>query len=318
MGSDGPVSPVPSTPAAGEAPARFFQVQNTGGPPQGMGGGMAGMMNLFSPEERERMQQIMQRGQDLRFLDDPDVRAELKVNPDQEKKFQDLKERAQALFQAISGDVQAKIKDRMPTPDMTDEQRMAAIEDIKMVVADTVRSALNEVENVIGEANGMLTEEQRSMLKVLGPQRAQTDLLTNGLAYLASTKAREEFTFTYDQSEKIKMIVRDLEADVKKARDDVAGLDKVPTPEELRSEKFAPFRAKQTEMVKTALDRILTILTSEQREKVQKWADARLNRGQRGMGRGGFGRGPGGMPPSGPSEGAKPNAVPEGAKPAGQ
>jgi len=322
MGSDGPVSPVPSTPAAGEAPARFFQVQNTGGPPQGMGGGgmggMAGMMNLFSPEERERMQQIMQRGQDLRFLDDPDVRAELKVNPDQEKKFQDLKERAQALFQAISGDVQAKIKDRMPTPDMTDEQRMAAIEDIKMVVADTVRSALNEVENVIGEANGMLTEEQRSMLKVLGPQRAQTDLLTNGLAYLASTKAREEFTFTYDQSEKIKMIVRDLEADVKKARDDVAGLDKVPTPEELRSEKFAPFRAKQTEMVKKALDRILTILTTEQREKVQKWADARLNRGQRGMGRGGFGRGPGGMPPSGPSEGAKPNAVPEGAKPAGQ
>jgi hypothetical protein len=318
MGSDGPVSPVPSTPAAGEQPARFFLVQNTDGPPQGMGGGMAGMMNLFSPEERERMQQIMQRGQDLRFLDDPDVRAELKINPDQEKKFQDLKDRAQALFQAIGGDVQAKIKDRMPTPDMTDEQRQAAIEDIKMVVADTVRGALNEVEGMVGEANGMLTEEQRSMLKVLGPQRAQTDLLTNGLAYLASTKAREEFTFTYDQSEKIKMIVRDLEADVKKARDDVAGPDKVPTPEELRSEKFAPFRAKQTEMVKKALDRILTILTTEQREKVQKWADARLNRGQRGMGRGGFGRGPGGMPPSGPSEGAKPSAVPEGAKPAGQ
>jgi hypothetical protein len=316
-GSDGPAGQVYAMPVAGELPARFFLVQNTDGPPQGMGGGLAGMMNLFSPEERERMQQIMQRGQELRFLDDPDVRAELKINPEQEKKFLDLKDRAQALFQAIGGDVQAKIRERMPTPDMTDEQRQAAIEDIKMIVADTVRGALNEVESMVGEASGTLTEEQRTMLKVLGPQRAQTDLLTNGLAYLASTKAREEFTFTYDQTEKIKMIVRDLEADVKKARDEVAGPDKVPTPEELRSEKYEPFRAKQTDMIKKAFDRILTILATEQREKVQKWYDTRMTRGQRGMRGGGFGGRPGGAAPGGSPEGAKPSAAPAG-PPAGQ
>ncbi|MCX5683013.1 MAG: hypothetical protein NT049_04935, partial [Planctomycetota bacterium] len=234
----------------------------------------------------------------------------VKINTDQEKKFQDLKDRAQALFQTIGSDVQAKIRDRMPTPDMTDEQRMAAIEDIKMVVADTVRGALNEVEGMVGEANGMLTEEQRTQLKVLAPQLTQSDQLTNGLSYLASTKAREEFAFTYDQSEKIKMILRDIVTDLKKARDDIAGPDKVPTPEELRSEKYAPFRAKQTEMLKRTFDRILTILTTEQREKVQKWYDTRMTRGQRGMGRGGVGGRPGGAP-----EGAKPNAAPEGAKP---
>ena len=315
-GSDGPVPTAPSIRASGEQPARFFQVQNEGGPPQGMGGGMAGMMNMFSPEERDRMQQIMQRAQDLRYLDDPDVRTELKINPDQEKKFQDLKDRAQALFQAIGTDVQARIKDRMPTPDMTDEQRLAAIEDIKAVVADTVRGALNEVEGMVGEANGMLTEEQRTQLKTLAPQLTLSDLLTNGLSYLGSTKARDEFAFTYDQSEKIKMIVRDLETDVRKDRDDVTG--KEPTAEELQSEKFAPFRTLQKERIKRAFDRILTILTTEQREKVQKWYDTRMTRGPRGMGRG-FGRGPGGGGPGGPPPTAapKPDAPKPAAPPAG-
>ena len=298
-GSDGPVERVPSVPAALEQPARFFQVQNAGGPPQGIREGemMGGLMNLFSPEDRERMQQIIQRGQDLRFLDDPDVRVEMKITAEQEKKFQDLKERAQALFQAIGADVQAKVKERMSVPDMTDEERLAAIQDIRNVVADTVRGALNEVEGMVGEANGMLTEEQRSMLKVIGPQRAQSDQLTSGLAYLASTKAREEFAFTYDQSEKIKMIVRDLETEAKKARDDAFGPDKQPTAEDLRSEKFAPFVEQQKERVKKAFDRILTILTGEQREKVQKWYDTRMNRG--GMRGGGFGRRFGGGPGAG-------------------
>ena len=312
MGSDGPASPVPSVPASAEQPARFFLVQNAGGPPQGMGWG--GMENLFSPEERDRIQQIIQRGQQLQFLDDPDVRGELKVTPEQEKKFQDLKDRAQALFQAIGADVQARIKERMPTPDMTDEQRMAAIQDIRMVIADTVRGALNEVEGMVGEANGMLTEEQRSQLKVLAPQRAQTDQLTNGLAYLASTKAREEFAFTYEQSEKIKMIVRDLETEVRKARDDVAGPGKEPTAEELRSEKFAPFLAQQKEMVKKAFDRILTILTGDQRDKVQKWYDTRMARGQRGMGRGFGGRMGGAAPGGTPPESPKPAAPPAGSQ----
>jgi len=319
MGSDGPASPAPSTSAAGEAPAQFFLIQNAGGPPQGMGGGgmggWGGMENLFSPEERDRIQQIIQRGQQLQFLDDPDVRVEMKVTPEQEKKFQDLKDRAQSLFQAIGTDVQAKIKERMPTPDMTDEQRLAAIQDVRMVIADTVRGALNEVEGMVGEANGMLTEEQRNLLKVIGPQHTQSDQLTGGLAYLASTKAREEFAFTYDQSEKIKMIVRDLETEAKKVRDQAFGPDKQPTPEDLRSEKFAPVVAQNKEMVKKALDRILTMLTSEQREKVQKWADTRMGRGQRGMGRG-LGRGPGAGGPGGPPPGAGvPGGAPEGAKP---
>ncbi|MCX5677404.1 MAG: hypothetical protein NTX87_20670, partial [Planctomycetota bacterium] len=160
--SAGPAATVPSTPAAGEQPARFFQVQNQGGPPQGMGGGAAAFMNMFSPEEQDRIQQIMQRGQQLQFIDDPDVRAELKVTPEQEKKFQDLKERAQALFQSIGADVQARIKDRLPTPDMTDEQRQAAMQDVRQMVADTVRGALNEVQGMVDEAGGMLTEEQRT------------------------------------------------------------------------------------------------------------------------------------------------------------
>ena len=303
------------------SPARFYRVQDTGGPPPGMAGQgpppmWGGMMEMFTPEERGRISEMMQRGRDLRFLDDPDVRSELKINPQQEQKIQDLRDRAQALFTAISGDVQARIRDHMPTPDMPEEARQAAIDEIRQIVVDTVRGALNEVETMMGEATALLTDEQKAMLKLVGPQRTQTEQLVDGLFYLTTSRARDEFKFSYDQSEKIKMIVRDVEVDLKKVREEIAGPGKEPTAEELRSEKFAPFRDKQKEFIKKALDRIMTILTTDQREQVQKWADTRMNRSS---GSSFMRRRPGGGPegarPGGPPEGARPGGPPEGPPP---
>jgi hypothetical protein len=304
------------------SPARFYRVQDTGGPPPGMAGQgpppmWGGMMEMFTPEERGRISEMMQRGRDLRFLDDPDVRSELKINPQQEQKIQELRDRAQALFTAISADVQARIRDHMPTPDMPEEARQAAIDEIRQIVVDTVRGALNEVETMMGEATALLTDEQKAMLKLVGPQRTQTEQLVDGLFYLTTSRARDEFKFSYDQSERIKMIVRDVEVDLKKVREEIAGPGKEPTAEELRSEKFAPFRDKQKEFIKKALERIMTILTTDPREQVQKWADTRMNRssGSPFMRRR-PGGGPEGARPGGPPEGARPGGPPEGPPPA--
>ena len=312
----------PGAPAAGESAARFFLVEEAGGPSPGAGGQgggpppWAGMMqNMFSPEDRDRMREMFRQAQGLRYLDDPDVRNDLKITPQQEKKIQELREQATGLVSAIGEDLRARFQDRTPPPDMTDEQRQAYMQEMAKAVAETVRGSLNEFEGMLGEVNTMLTDEQKAMLKQIGPMRAQSDQLTGGLSYLTTSRAREEFAFTYDQAERIKMIVRDVEADAKKLREEVAGPGKEPTPEELRSEKFAPFREGQKERVKKALGRIMTILTGEQRDKVQKWSETRMGRsGWQGM-RGRRGGPAGGQPGGGP-EGPRPGAPPEGQPPA--
>jgi truncated hemoglobin YjbI len=273
------------------------------------------MQNMFSPEDRDRMREMFRQAQGLQYLDDPDVRNDLKITPQQEKKIQELREQATGLVSAIGEDLRARFQDRTPPPDMTDEQRQAYMQEMANAVAETVRGSLNEFEGMLGEVNTMLTDEQKAMLKQIGPMRAQSDQLTGGLSYLTTSRAREEFAFTYDQAERIKMIVRDVEADAKKLREEVAGPGKEPTPEELRGEKFAPFREGQKEMVKKALGRIMTILTGEQRDKVQKWSETRMGRsGWQGM-RGRRGGPAGGQPEGGP-EGPRPGAPPEGQPPA--
>ena len=324
-GRDGP----PGAPAAGESPARFFLAEEAGGPPPGAGGpppGMGGqrggpppwagmMQNMISPEDQERIREMVRQGQSLRYLEDPDVRNDLKITPQQEKRIQELRERATGLVSAISEDLRARFQDRTPPPDMTDEQRQAFMQEMAKAVADTVRGSLNEFEGMLGEVNTLLTDEQKALLRQIGPMRAQSDQLTGGLSYLTTSQAREEFAFTYDQAERIKMIVRDVEVDVKKLLEEIAGPGKQPTPEELRGEKFAPFREGQKEMVKKGLDRIMTILTGEQRDKVQKWSETRMGRTSRQQGMRGRRGGPGGGQPGGGPEGPRPGGPPEGRPP---
>ncbi|MCX5673527.1 MAG: Spy/CpxP family protein refolding chaperone [Planctomycetota bacterium] len=319
----GPDFRPPAALAYADSAARFRLVEDAGGPPPGASGpppGMSGqldgpppwlgmMQNMISPEDQERIREMFRQGQSLRYLDDPDVRNDLKITPQQEKRIQELRERARGLVSAIGEDLRARFRDRTPPPDMTDEQRQAFMQEMAKAVAETVRGSLNEFEGMLGEANTLLTDEQKAMLKQIGPLRAQSDQLTGGLSYLTTSQAREEFAFTYDQAERIKMIVRDVEADAKKLRDEIAGPGKEPTPEELRGEKFAPFREGQKEMVKKALDRIMTILTGEQRDKVQKWAETRMGRtGRQGMR--GRRSGPAAGQPGGGPEGPRPGDPP--------
>jgi Spy/CpxP family protein refolding chaperone len=186
-------------------------------------------------------------------------------------------------------------------PGMSDAERRDFLKQKMQAASDKIQPMLKEFDSIVSEAMAVLTDEQKAGLKGLGTQRMQPD--TTGLSYLTTTKAREEFTFSTDQVDRIKSIVRDAEAETKRMRDEAFGPGKQPTPAELQSEKFAPIRDQQKEIVKKALGRIMTILTGEQRDKVQKWYDTRAQSGPgqgqwKGKPGGGQGGGQGGGPPA--------------------
>jgi hypothetical protein len=136
---------------------------------------------------------------------------------------------------------------------------------------EAMRGAKTDIQAIAKEAAAVLTDEQRVQLKQVSGDRMRTEMATGGLGFLATPQAREQFAFSADQAEKIKSILKDLGIDVRRAGEEAFGPGKQPAPEELRSEKFAPLRDQQRELVKKALDRIMTILTSQQRQQVEKW-----------------------------------------------
>jgi Spy/CpxP family protein refolding chaperone len=218
------------------------------------------------------MAALFQQAQSLSKLSEPDVAKELKLSPQQEKQIRELNGRATELMNLIRQEMQGAMGGQTP-PGMSDEERQNLRRQRTQAMSEKMQPMLKEFESVIGEASSVLTDEQKAQLKTLGAQRAQPD--TTGLAYLTTPQARQEFAFSADQADRIKSIVRDTEAEIKRMRDEAFGPGKQPMAEELRSETFAPLREEQKVIVKKALDRIMTILTGDQRDKVQKWYDTR-------------------------------------------
>ncbi|MCX5675108.1 MAG: Spy/CpxP family protein refolding chaperone, partial [Planctomycetota bacterium] len=210
-----------------------------------------------------------------RALADPEVREKLRLTPDQERKIAELEDRGRTLGQKVREEMAAMLGPPGVGADFTAGEREAR----GAAVQDVMSAAKREFQDLANEASAVLTQDQKTQLKEVGRQHQQADMATGGLMYLTTPQAREEFGFSYDQAERIKIIVRDVEADARKLQEEAFGPGKLPAPEELKGEKYAPLREQHKEMVTKALDRIMTILTGTQREKVQKWSATRSQAG---------------------------------------
>jgi Spy/CpxP family protein refolding chaperone len=266
----------PAVLAVQQATARFQLAQDGGGPP-------GGILSQLTDEERERLRTLIQRGMLLRQLDDPEVRADLGFTPEQEKKFQDLKQQAMSLVGRIQEDIRAKF-DGQSQADMTDDEKQALRRDMMQAGFDAFREAMGNFEQMMNEAGDALTPEQRDKLATLSRDRATTEIATGGLSILLTQQAREACGFTSDQVDRIRAILKGLEADAKELRDRIFGPGKELTKEDMQSEKFKDLKARHDEMVKKARDRIMTLFGTEQREKVEKFLAQRRGPGRPGAG----------------------------------
>ena len=274
--------------AASETPARFYLVQDAapGGPPPGMG---AGIMDLI------------QRAQPLRFLADPDVRAEIGLAPEQEQKINELREKATGLFTRVREDMQARFQQRL-RPDMTDEERQALRQEAMQAMGDAMQEARASFEGMMEEANTLLTPQQKEKLAAVTQERSTMDVATGGLSILLTAQAREACDLTRDQIDQIRVMLKGLTTEAKELRDRLFGADRQLTAEDMKSDKFKEMKAQHEEMVKRTRDKILSIFGAEQREKVEKFLANRRGFGGRMGGMGGM-RGPmpgAGGPPANP------------------
>ena len=284
----------------GAAAARVA-AQNAAPGGQPPGGGFPGMGMFGTEEERAKMAALMQRGQGLRYLDDADVRTEIGITPEQEQKITELRERGTNMGARIRDEIQAQMQGRM-RPDMTDEERAAVRLEAMQMIGDAIRNVSADVEKMLGEAETILTPQQKEKLAVVTRERSALEQSTGGLAILLTAQAREACALTRDQVDQIRVLLKGLASDGQAVRDRLFGAGKELTQEDMQSDKYKEFQTQRQDMIAKTREKILSIFGAEQREKVEKFLAAPRGPGGRMRGMGGMGgmRSPAGGPPATP------------------
>jgi hypothetical protein len=249
------------------------------GPPPGMtpdfsGGPPPGMDAFFpNPDERNRMWSLAQRAMSLRMLDDADVRAEIGMTPDQEKKLQDLKDSAMSLGARIRDDMQAKFQNMQ---NMSPEERQAARQEMMQSIGQAARDAAGAAEKMLGDAEQILTPEQKAKLVAVTTDRSTMEDATGGLSILLTQQGKDACTLTGDHVTQIRTMLDALKAEWKSLRDKAFGPDKVLTPADMQTDKYKEFKAAHQELITQTRDRILLIFSGDHRTKVQQFLASRV------------------------------------------
>ena len=280
-----------------------------GGPPPG--GGFPGMGMFGTEEDRAKMAALMQRAQGLRYLADADVRTEIGITPEQEQKITELREQGMNMGARIRDEIQATIQSRM-RPDMTDEERAAVRLEAMQTIGDAIRGASADFEKMLGEADTLLTPQQKEKLAAVTRERSTLEQATGGLAVLLTAQAREACALTRDQVDQIRVLLKGLANDGQEVRDKLFGAGKELTQEDMQSDKYKEFRTQRQDMIAKTRDKILSIFGAEQREKIEKFLAAPRGPGGRMRGMGGMGgmRPPAGGQPAAPPAPAAPAPAP--------
>jgi hypothetical protein len=235
----------PAIQAAYETPARFRLAAADAGPP---------------PDRGDRRSRPEPGGpvRVLRLLDDPAVRSDLKLTPEQEKQVLAAQEKARAIHERIREELKAKAGDR-PGPDASQEDRQAFRKSVAAAQQEAMRAAGPDLEAIQKEVMAGLTEEQQAKLREIGQERVRFGRAAGGLAAILAPPARQRLGINDAQAEKIQAILKELAEAAKKMHDE-AGTGAV-TEEAKR---------RHGERIADARRRILESLDPEQRDKAER------------------------------------------------
>jgi len=197
----------------------------------------------------------------LRLLQDPAVRAELGLSDEQEKRIFVLHEKVQRIQDSIRADVRDVIRNRMKqarTPqDRSDIKRQAA-----EIAKEATRAAGGDMETIMKEAAQVLTPDQQAKLRTIDRDRAEMFRATGGLAILLAPNVREKIGISDEQADRIRPLLQDISKRAKDLRAESAG---ARPPEGLKR--------RHVEMVREARQRVMGVLSAEQREMAERLLD---------------------------------------------
>ena len=272
--------------------------------------GMGGGGRREAAEQRMRERTAMEQARRVfSSIGDPIVRSEIGLTAEQDARIAELQKKAQATFDRIRDRISL---DNSAQEGLTPEQQQARRGEMFRALADAFREARPELEAMMQEAIGLLSEEQLAKLREIGQQRDSLGEGNGDLWILTTTRIKEDLGLSEEQVTEIRQILKESATKLTELRKTTFTRSEEASPEDRVQDmrtRIDSFKKSQTEIGTDTRERVLAVLNGEQRPKAEELlkqrgeeqkAKAEQLRSQFGnmMGGGlpGGGGGPGGAP----------------------
>ena len=296
----------PHRPAIQEEPAEFrliqdvmiagntavkIEVQATPGGVRVLGGSAGsgrGRWTQMSEAERQAMREKSRARYLFRMLCDADIRAELDLAADQEKKIVALIERCEKERTRIEDDVRMQFgSSDAAGPDPGDPAGRER--DMRRETGQAMRDAQPAFDTIMQETVDTLTEEQKAKLDEVIRERMRLMYACGNLWTLTTASAKERLELTDGQSAKIKKTLleaADRSDEQRKALGEKRKAILAANPDAASEERRQAYRAvyeglrkSREESIKRTRERVFKLLTAEQEPKAETLlAEADSNR----------------------------------------
>jgi len=252
-------------------------------------GSEAGRWTQMSEAERQAARDQARARYLFRMLCDADIRAELDLSADQERKIVALIERSEKERTRIEDDVRMQFgSNDAAGPDPGDPAGRES--DMRRATWQAMRDAQPAFDTIMQEAVDTLTDEQKAKLDEVIRERMRLMSACGNLWILTTASAKEQLDLTDGQSAKIKKTLleaADRSDEQRKALDEKRKAVQAATANAGSEERLQAYRAVFEGMrtareasIKTTRQRVFKLLTAEQEPKAEKLlAEADSNRG---------------------------------------
>lgn len=222
-------------------------------------------------EQRMRERRAMwQSRRDFASLGDSLMRSEIGLTAEQDTRITELQEEIQKTLERI----QDRIKlDYGAQDELTPEQQQARRREMFRALVDAFREARPELEAMMQEALGLISEEQLAKLREIGEQRDSLGQGNGDLWILTTTRIKEDLGLSDEQVAQIRKILKEGATKLTEMRKTTFTRSEEANPEDRVQDmrtRIDTFRKNQTEIGTDTRERVLAVLDGEQRPKAEE------------------------------------------------
>lgn len=222
-------------------------------------------------EQRMRERRAMwQSRRDFASLGDSLMRSEIGLTAEQDTRITELQEEIQKTLERI----QDRIKlDYGAQDELTPEQQQARRGEMFRALVDAFREARPELEAMMQEALGLISEEQLAKLREIGEQRDSLGQGNGDLWILTTTRIKEDLGLSDEQVAQIRKILKEGATKLTEMRKTTFTRSEEANPEDRVQDmrtRIDTFRKNQTEIGTDTRERVLAVLDGEQRPKAEE------------------------------------------------
>jgi hypothetical protein len=203
-------------------------------------------------------------------LGDPLVRSEIGLTAEQDARIAELQKKVQTTFERIRDRVNL---DYGAEDQLSPEQQQARRREMARALADAFREARPELEAMMQEAVGLLSEEQLAKLREIGQQRDSLGEGNGDLWILTTTRLQEDLGLSDEQVAQIRQILKESATKLTELRKTTFTRSEEASPEDRVQDmrtRIDAFRKSQTEIGTDTRERVLAVLNGEQRPKAEE------------------------------------------------